>query len=688
MSEKDTVTYIDAWRDGHAEGMTLVFKLINEHCGTSFSKPADAIAHIQGVHDQVQSLGGELEGVSFPPEVEAPTAAELDAQSVQELEGIEYEPLLFYCVARNKDKFHFNFLNLNYRSGSVTLTPTLVEIKTSERIFPNHESSEIVVFKEKIFDVVHDGKHVNFTIEGSGEFILSFIDELTSKAVFDMLVGNISLKAQALESDFSELRDIIFSNQSTAWVSSLIVATCVAIFGLMCLNGYGIFSSDAFIAIQWGSKFPPLVYDGEYWRLLTAGFLHLGLIHLGLNMMILYQTGYYFERIYGSLHFLALYVFCVLLSSILSAWWSPGVNSLGASGAIIGLFSAVTTYALFSRNKLPSSISKLMIKDGLIFFALNLSLGFSLSFVDNGAHVGGIVSGVIFGFIFSRPLTAERSHVIDLDFISRVAVSCLIVLGAWYFLIAQNKDFQEKLEKPRASYYLSLGRSQYNKKEFDGALKSFHTASDLGDKFAPGFLGYMYDKGEGAAKNPTKSIYWNGVGMQRGDGSAAFNLGIAYEYGEGVEKDVNRAFQLYAKSAELDFIRGKFYMIESLLMGNNGIAQDEALALKYVQELGSNAFGIGVVQAAVKDKRPLGHFIIGKFYQLGFGFDIDHKLAFEHFSEAAKQNHALSEFEVGVALLQGSGVEADSAQAKKLFTRAVEHGFKPTTEMLKKYKKE
>ena len=456
----------------------------------------------------------------------------------------------------------------------------------------------------------------------------------------------------------------------------------------MCLNGYGIFSSDSFLAIQWGSKFPPLVYDGEYWRLLTAGFLHLGLIHLGLNMIILYQTGYFFERIFGSLHFLALYIFCVLLSSILSAWWSPGVNSLGASGAIFGLFSAVTTYALFSRNKLPSSLSKLMIKDGLIFFVLNLSLGFSLSLVDNGAHVGGIVSGVIFGFIFSRPLTAERSHVIDLDFLSRIALSCLIIFTAWYFLIAQNKDFQEKLEKPRESYYLALGRSQYSKKEFDGALKSFHTASDLGDKLAPGFLGYMYGKGEGAAKNPTKSIYWNGVGMQRGDGSAAFNLGIAYEYGEGVEKNVNRAFQLYAKSAELDFIRGKFYIIDSLLMGNNGIAQDEALALKYMQELGSNAFGIGVVQAAVKDKRPLGYFILGKFYQLGFGFDIDHKLAFENFLEAAKQNHALSEFEVGVALLQGNGVEADAVRAKKMFALAVQHGFEPTKEMLQKRKKE
>ena len=598
-----------------------------------------------------------------------------EAGSVNTIEKIEHDPITYFCCARKKTKFDLELFDLNYDYGSIKLTPTLVQIQTSRRRFPKGEPKELIVWKEKILDVSMDEKRITFTVDGDDEYVLTFLDTDTSKYVFDLIFGNLSESAKREEIEVSQVYDLIYSHKSTAWVTSSIITLCVSIFVLMCLQGYGVFSSNPMMAIQWGSKFPPLIVDGEYWRLLTSGFLHFGLIHLALNVYIFYQVGAHFERIFGSFYFLALYIFCLIFASIVGAWWGPEKNSAGASGAIFGIFSAVTTYAFLAKNKLPKSISRKMIKDGIFFFVINLSLGFSMTVIDNAVHMGGLIGGVIFGYIFSRPLVAGRSTNVTPDLLLRIGASSVIVFCTWFTLIEQNKDFQKKLEAPRNSYYLSLGRSFYDLKNFDQALPFFHIAADKGDKYAPAILSYMYSNGEGTEKNTVKARYWLEVGAQRDNPGALFNFGLSFLKGDGVPKDVNRGYELLMKSADLGLDRGRFYTAEAILADQFDKKIEITIANQYLRELSSSTAGMELVESLALKGNSFALYVLGKFHQMGQGVKIDHQLAIRYFRESADKSNALGEYELGLCYLNGEGVPVDKVEAKKWLKRSADHGY-------------
>jgi len=163
----------------------------------------------------------------------------------------------------------------------------------------------------------------------------------------------------------------------------------------------------------------PIFFQHQWYRLVTAMFLHGGLIHIGLNMMALMQLGPALEELYGSGRYLFLYVvtgtFGFLVSSFL------GSNSLGASGALLGLVGAmlaITTkrggaYMRELRSRLISSVVFLLV------------LGFVGMGIDNKAHIGGLALGFVLGKIFPdrQPMNArERNIAYALGWIAGLAV--------------------------------------------------------------------------------------------------------------------------------------------------------------------------------------------------------------------------------------------------------------------------
>ena len=120
----------------------------------------------------------------------------------------------------------------------------------------------------------------------------------------------------------------------------LIIAINVIVWLLMELNG-GSENSDTLIAF--GAKVNELIDQGQVWRLLTAMFLHIGIIHLAVNQYSLYAVGTLLERFMGATRFAILYVLAGLCGSLASYWFSPNAISAGASGAIFGLLGALLT---------------------------------------------------------------------------------------------------------------------------------------------------------------------------------------------------------------------------------------------------------------------------------------------------------------------------------------------------------
>jgi membrane associated rhomboid family serine protease len=133
----------------------------------------------------------------------------------------------------------------------------------------------------------------------------------------------------------------------------------------------------------------PAVADGEWWRLVTSGFLHTEFWHVGLNMFALFWLGRMIEPALGHARFVAIYFASLLTGSLGVMLVQPNVNTLGASGAIFGLLGAAVVMA---RNR---NID--LVQSGLLpILALNLGLTFLLSGrLSVGAHIGGLVGGII-----------------------------------------------------------------------------------------------------------------------------------------------------------------------------------------------------------------------------------------------------------------------------------------------------
>lgn len=169
-----------------------------------------------------------------------------------------------------------------------------------------------------------------------------------------------------------------------------------------------------------GALFGPLVADGEWWRLITYGFLHAGLLHIGFNMFLLWILGREMEPQLGTPRFVGIYFTCLLAGAFGALLFSPNVPTVGASGAIFGLMGAAAAI-LYARGVNPFQTDIGM----LILF--NLVLGFFVSNVSIGGHIGGLVGGIIAGLAVAA---AERRGRSWIGWAGIAAVAVASVVGA------------------------------------------------------------------------------------------------------------------------------------------------------------------------------------------------------------------------------------------------------------------
>lgn len=159
-------------------------------------------------------------------------------------------------------------------------------------------------------------------------------------------------------------------------------------------------STDSMVLIRWGANYRPLiVLEGQYWRLLTAVFLHAGIAHLAMNSLVLYHMGRLVEALFGSWRFLAIFLLSGLsgsLASLILGYFD--VPSVGASGALFGLFGAMVYFRMTAAGGWRMPWSQLLWP-----IAINLSVGLLLPNIDNWAHVGGLVGGLVAGFLVGLP---------------------------------------------------------------------------------------------------------------------------------------------------------------------------------------------------------------------------------------------------------------------------------------------
>lgn len=159
--------------------------------------------------------------------------------------------------------------------------------------------------------------------------------------------------------------------------------------------------------IALGAKVGPLIDHGEYWRLLSAAFLHVGWQHLGFNCAAILTFGRLGEITYGHSRFLAIYLVSAVASTTASYVFLPGL-SVGASGALFGIAGALVVFYAKNRKQVgPSGRNQFV---GYLFLlAINAAFGFVQPGIDNFGHMGGLIAGAILGFFLAPRLRMERA---------------------------------------------------------------------------------------------------------------------------------------------------------------------------------------------------------------------------------------------------------------------------------------
>jgi membrane associated rhomboid family serine protease len=189
-------------------------------------------------------------------------------------------------------------------------------------------------------------------------------------------------------------RNRFIPNQKDTPVTKFLSISLIIIFLLQELTGTLLVKSFALFA--------PLVTSGEWWRLITAGFLHGSIIHLLFNVYILWVIGSQLESIVGNVKFLTIYFVSLLGGSLASFWFSPfGSYSIGASGAIFGLMGAMLVVGR-KRNLDISQITTLV--------AINVVIGFVLSGIDWRAHLGGLAAGAFIAWVLLNATSLKEKN--------------------------------------------------------------------------------------------------------------------------------------------------------------------------------------------------------------------------------------------------------------------------------------
>ena len=159
-----------------------------------------------------------------------------------------------------------------------------------------------------------------------------------------------------------------------------------------------LFDIDVYTLVFMGAKYNPLIKEGEVYRLITSCFLHGGVIHLFFNMSSLKIIGEEVELVYGKVKYIIIYFLSALGGGLFSFIFNNNSISVGASGAIFGLLGAMLLFGLINRDK----INKGYVKNIVETIGINILLGFTISVIDNSAHIGGLILGFITSFILYK----------------------------------------------------------------------------------------------------------------------------------------------------------------------------------------------------------------------------------------------------------------------------------------------
>ena len=221
----------------------------------------------------------------------------------------------------------------------------------------------------------------------------------------------------------NKIAEKIFSYKQPI-VTYIIMAICIILFILMELSGG---STNSQTLLKYGANLDVLVKNGEYYRLFTCIFLHIGIMHLLCNMYSLYIIGREVENLFGKIKYIIIFILSGIFGSIMSLAFTHNTISAGASGAIFGLLGALLSFGMHYRTYLGEAIKRSIIP----IIVVNLIIGFFAEGIDLAAHIGGLVGGVLVAMMVGVPDKSKTKDIINGTILTIIYLIFISYLAFW-----------------------------------------------------------------------------------------------------------------------------------------------------------------------------------------------------------------------------------------------------------------
>jgi membrane associated rhomboid family serine protease len=235
--------------------------------------------------------------------------------------------------------------------------------------------------------------------------------------------------------------------------TTIFIVANVLIFLLMLQGNAGsIWEPSVEVLRAYGAKFNSLINAGQWWRFVTPMFIHIGVIHLLVNMYGLFMLGPFVEKLYGSAKFVVFWVMTGVAgvaasyfaashqihNGILGRFLFRGSDgpSAGASGALFGLIGVLFIFGIKFRHELPEELKRAFGTGMLPTILLNLFIGYAVPFIDNAAHLGGLVAGALLALVIDYKRPHEKPRVELVWHILQAATLALIIIS--FVMVARH----------------------------------------------------------------------------------------------------------------------------------------------------------------------------------------------------------------------------------------------------------
>lgn len=340
----------------------------------------------------------------------------------------------------------------------------------SNNIFDNILSQKLKNFQDELESVYENTpdedlrNDVNHTLEHFGYSISN--DE----------AENMPRQPRQKPKSFIESITELLKPRKGYFVSPILMALNIAAFVVMVLNGVHLMNPTTNSLIFWGANLKELSLGGEPWRLITSTFLHGGIIHLLFNMYALAMIGSFLEPMIGRLRFTAAYFFAGLFASIASIWNNDMVVSVGASGAIFGMFGLF--FVLLLTDLIPQQIRKKLISNIGGLLLINIAYGMMNPQIDNAAHIGGLISGALIGWLYSKSLRQlNNPDFAKKNLLLTISIMIIACFSLYYTIPSTNYEYRELL-------------TQFSENEQKSVEVLSSTQDSSSDKFAEAISEY------------------------------------------------------------------------------------------------------------------------------------------------------------------------------------------------------